>query len=144
MLNLKPQYMKTIKNLTLIDDDDIFVFLTKKAIESTKLVEFIKVFGNGLDGINFIKENCDDVDSLPEVILLDLSMPIMDGWQFLDQFTKLIPKIEKKITIYICSSSISPSDILLAKKNNAVSDYIIKPVTKEKLTELIKGLVDAV
>lgn len=136
--------MKTIKNLTLIDDDDIFVFLTKKAIESTKLVEFIKVFGNGLDGINFIKENCDDVDSLPEVILLDLSMPIMDGWQFLDQFTKLIPKIEKKITIYICSSSISPSDILLAKKNNAVSDYIIKPVTKEKLTELIKGLVDAV
>lgn len=136
--------MKTIKNLTLIDDDDIFVFLTKKAIESTNLVEFIKVFGNGLDAINFIKENCDDVDSLPEVILLDLSMPIMDGWQFLDQFTKLIPKIEKKITIYICSSSISPSDILLAKKNNAVSDYIIKPVTKEKLTELIKGLVDAV
>ncbi len=136
--------MKTIKNLTLIDDDDIFVFLTKKAIENTNLVEFIKVFGNGLDGINFIKENCDDVDSLPEVILLDLSMPIMDGWQFLDQFTKLIPKIEKKITIYICSSSISPSDILLAKKNNAVSDYIIKPVTKEKLTELIKGLVDAV
>ena len=76
--------MKTIKNLTLIDDDDIFVFLTKKAIESTNLVELIKVFGNGLDAINFLKENSDDVDSLPEVILLDLSMPIMDGWQFLE------------------------------------------------------------
>jgi CheY-like chemotaxis protein len=136
--------MKTIKNLTLIDDDDIFVFLTKKAIESTNLVELIKVFGNGLDAINFLKENCDNVDSLPEIILLDLSMPIMDGWQFLDQFTKLIPKIEKKITIYICSSSISPSDVLLAKKNNAVSDYIIKPVTKEKLIELIKGLIDSI
>ncbi len=136
--------MKTIKNLTLIDDDDIFVFLTKKAVESTNLVELIKVFGNGLDAINFLEENCDNVDSLPEIILLDLSMPIMDGWQFLDQFTKLIPKIDKKITIYICSSSISPSDVLLAKKNNAVSDYIIKPVTKEKLIELIKGLVDSV
>lgn len=136
--------MKTIKNLTLIDDDDIFVFLTKKAVESTNLVELIKVFGNGLDAINFLKENCDNVDSLPEIILLDLSMPIMDGWQFLDQFTKLIPKINKKITIYICSSSISPSDVLLAKKNNAVSDYIIKPVTKEKLIELIKGLIDSV
>lgn len=136
--------MKTIKNLTLIDDDDIFVFLTKKAVESTNLVELIKVFGNGLDAINFLKENCDNVDSLPEIILLDLSMPIMDGWQFLDQFTKLIPKIDKKITIYICSSSISPSDVLLAKKNNAVSDYIIKPVTKEKLIELIKGLIDSV
>lgn len=136
--------MKTIKNLTLIDDDDVFVFLTKKAVESTNLVELIKVFGNGLDAINFLKENCDNVDSLPEIILLDLSMPIMDGWQFLDQFTKLIPKINKKITIYICSSSISPSDVLLAKKNNAVSDYIIKPVTKEKLIELIKGLIDSV
>ena len=136
--------MKTIKNLTLIDDDDIFVFLTKKAVESTNLVELIKVFGNGLDAINFLKENCDNVDSLPEIIRLDLSMPIMDGWQFLDQFTKLIPKINKKITIYICSSSISPSDVLLAKKNNAVSDYIIKPVTKEKLIELIKGLIDSV
>lgn len=136
--------MKTIKNLTLIDDDDIFVFLTKKAVESTNLVELIKVFGNGLDAINFLKENCYNVDSLPEIILLDLSMPIMDGWQFLDQFTKLIPKIDKKITIYICSSSISPSDVLLAKKNNAVSDYIIKPVTKEKLIELIKGLIDSV
>lgn len=71
--------MNTIKNMTLIDDDDIFVFLTKKAIEKTNLVELIKVFGNGLDALNFLIENCEDVDSLPEIILLDISMPIMDG-----------------------------------------------------------------
>ncbi|MES2239616.1 MAG: response regulator [Bacteroidota bacterium] len=136
--------MKTIKNMTLIDDDDIFVFLTKKAIQTTNLVELIKVFGNGLDAINFLKDNCNDLSVLPEVILLDLSMPIMDGWQFLDEFIKLVPKIDKKITIYICSSSISPSDVLLAKNNNLVSDYIIKPVSKEKLIELIKGLIDPI
>jgi CheY-like chemotaxis protein len=136
--------MKTIRNMTLIDDDDIFVFLTKKAIETTNLVELIKVFGNGLDAINFLRENCNDTHNLPEIILLDLSMPIMDGWQFLDEFTKLAPKIDKKIIIYICSSSISPSDVLLAKKSNLVSDYIIKPVTKEKLIELIKGLIDSI
>ena len=135
--------MKTIKNMTLIDDDDIFVFLTKKAIESTSLVELIRVFGNGLDAINFLQENSDDVDSLPEIILLDLSMPIMDGWQFLDQFTKLAPKIDKKITIYICSSSISPSDVELAKKNSLVSDYVIKPITKEKLIDLLKNIIEA-
>lgn len=135
--------MRTIKNMMLIDDDDTFVFLTKKAIEKTNLVDLIKVFGNGLDAINFLNQNCEDINSLPEIILLDLSMPIMDGWQFLDQFVKLIPKIEKKITIYICSSSISPDDVLLAKKNNAVTDYIIKPVTKEKLIELINRLLDS-
>lgn len=130
--------------MTLIDDDDIFVFLTKKAIQTTNLVESIKVFGNGLDAIKFLRENCNDTYNLPEIILLDLSMPIMDGWQFLVEFTKLAPKIDKKIIIYICSSSISPSDVLLAKKSNLVSDYIIKPVTKEKLIELIKGLIDSI
>ncbi len=119
-------------------------FLTKKAIESTSLVELIRVFGNGLDAINFLREHCEDVEALPEIILLDLSMPIMDGWQFLDQFTKLAPKIDKKITLYICSSSISPSDVELAKKNNLVSDYIIKPITKEKLIDLLKNIIEEI
>ena len=134
--------MKTINNMTLIDDDEVFVFLTKKAIERTHLVELIRVFSNGLDAIDFLRENSNNVDALPEIILLDLSMPIMDGWQFLDQFSKLAPKIEKKIIIYLCSSSISPNDIQLAKKNSLVTDYVIKPITKEKLIELIKNMIE--
>jgi len=134
--------MKTISNMTLIDDDEVFVFLTKKAIERTHLVELIRVFSNGLDAIDFLREHRDNVDALPEIILLDLSMPIMDGWQFLDQFSKLAPKIDKKIIIYLCSSSISPNDIQLAKKNSLVTDYVIKPITKEKLIELIKNMIE--
>lgn len=132
--------MNPIKTLTLIDDDDIFVFLTKKAIEQTKLVELIKVFKNGLDALNFLKENKHNVDALPEIILLDLSMPIMNGWQFLEEYTKLNPTIGKNITIYICSSSISHDDITRAKAINEVSDYVIKPITKDKLIDLIKKL----
>lgn len=132
--------MNQVKTLTLIDDDDIFVFLTKKVVEQTKLVDLIKVFGNGLDAINYLKENKYNVEVLPEIILLDLSMPIMNGWQFLEEFTKLNPSIGKKITIYICSSSISHDDITRAKAINEVSDYIIKPITKDKLIDLIKTL----
>ncbi|MFI0430709.1 response regulator [Mariniflexile sp. HMF6888] len=132
--------MTPIRTLTLIDDDDIFVFLTKKAIEQTKLVDLIKVFENGLDALNFLKENKHNVDVLPEIILLDLSMPIMNGWQFLEEYAKLNPTIGKKITIYICSSSISHDDITRAKAINEVSDYIIKPITKDKLIDLIKKL----
>ncbi|MDG4715336.1 response regulator [Winogradskyella marincola] len=132
--------MTTIKTLTLVDDDDIFVFLTTKIIEQTNLVDLIKVFGNGLDAINFLKENKNNVDALPEIILLDLSMPIMNGWQFLEKYNKLNPTIGKKITIYICSSSISPDDITRAKTISEVSDYIIKPITKDKLIDLIKKL----
>ena len=132
--------MTTLKNLTIVDDDNIFVFLTTKIIEQTNLVDLIKVFGNGLDAINFLKENKNNVDALPDIILLDLSMPIMNGWQFLEEYNKLNPTIGKKITIYICSSSISPDDITRAKTISEVSDYIIKPITKDKLIDLIKKL----
>lgn len=130
--------MTTLKTLTIVDDDDIFVFLTTKIIEQTNLVDLIKGFGNGLDAINFLKENKNNVDALPDIILLDLSMPIMNGWQFLEEYNKLNPTIGKKITIYICSSSISPDDITRAKTISEVSDYIIKPITKDKLIDLIK------
>ncbi len=132
--------MNKTKKLTIIDDDETFIYLTQKTIEQTNLVKLIKIFGNGLDAIEFLTENKGKEDVLPEIILLDLSMPIMDGWQFLDAFTNLNPKIGKKITIYICSSSISPDDIEKAKTISAVTDYIIKPITKDKLIEMIARL----
>jgi CheY-like chemotaxis protein len=132
--------MKLVKTIAIIDDDDIFVYITKKAVEQTNIVQQIKVFGNGKDAIDFFKENTDNPDLLPEIILLDLSMPIMDGWQFLQEYTKIKPKIQKKITIYIVTSSISPEDMKKAKSIDAVSDFIIKPITKDKLIEIIKKL----
>jgi CheY-like chemotaxis protein len=132
--------MTALKQLSLVDDDEVFVFLTTRLLEKYKLVDLIKIFDNGYDAIVFIKENIENINALPDVILLDLSMPIMDGWQFLDEFVKINTKIGKKITIYICSSSISPDDINRAKSINAVSDFIIKPMTKEKLVEMIKNL----
>lgn len=132
--------MKLIKTIAIIDDDDIFVYITKKAIEQTNIVQQVKVFGNGKDAIDFFKENADNPELLPEIILLDLSMPIMDGWQFLDEYTKIKSKIGKKIIVYIVTSSISPDDMRKAKKIDAVSDFIIKPITKDKLIEIIKKL----
>lgn len=132
--------MTTIKNLTLVDDDEIFVFLTTKMLQQSKLVDLIKIFENGHDALVYLKENIGDIEVLPDIILLDLSMPIMDGWQFLDEFVKINPVIGKKIIIYICSSSISPDDVIRAKSISAVSDFIIKPMTKEKLVEMLKNL----
>jgi CheY-like chemotaxis protein len=132
--------MNTVKRMTIIDDDEVYVYLIKRIIKQTNLVDLIKIFGNGLDAIDFLKENSDNPDSLPEIILLDLSMPIMDGWQFLEEYMLLYPKLGRKITIYIVTSSISPSDIIKAKSISEVTDYIIKPITKEKLIEIIHAL----
>jgi CheY-like chemotaxis protein len=127
--------MKEVKNLALVDDDSVFAFITSKIIKQTNMVQNLQLFENGMDALNFLKQNPGNTDVLPDIILLDLSMPIMDGWQFLDEYVKL--DIKKPITIYICSSSISPVDLTKAKSINAVSEYIIKPINKEKIVEII-------
>lgn len=132
--------MKHSKSLILIDDDEIVVYLTQKIVSQNDLVELIKVFNNGKDAIDYLKENINNPELLPEIIFLDLFMPIMDGWEFLDEYITLRPRMGKSITIYIISSSVSPTDINRAKKYSEVSDYIIKPVTKTHFLDILKNL----
>ena len=129
-----------IKQLVLVDDDEVYVYLTRRMIEETHLVDLVKVFRNGLEAINFLKSNVDHPDDLPEVIFLDLSMPVMDGWQFLKEFILLKPHIGRKIVVYIVTSSISPEDIARSQAISEVSDYLIKPVSKEQFIALINGM----
>ena len=132
--------MERLKTLILIDDDEIIVYLTKRIIAETNLVELIQVFNNGRDALDYLAENAANPDMLPEILFLDLFMPIMDGWQFLDEYLKIKPKFEKEIIIYIITSSVSQEDIVRAKEISEVSDYIIKPVKKQNFIELIKSL----
>lgn len=132
--------MNSVKNLLLVDDDEIFTFMTKRIIEKTHLAEQIKIFENGKEAIDFLKYAADTPELLPEIIFLDLSMPVMDGWGFLEEYIQLKPRFGKKITLYIISSSVSPKDHERAKNYSDVSDFIIKPMTKEKFIDIIKNL----
>lgn len=132
--------MNSVKNLLLIDDDEIFTFMTKRIIEKTNLAEQIKIFENGKEAIDFLTSVSGKPELLPEIIFLDLSMPIMDGWGFLEEYILLKPKFGKKITLYIISSSVSPKDHERAKSYSEVSDFIIKPMSKEKFIDIIKNL----
>ncbi|RTY89811.1 response regulator [Flavobacterium sp. GT3R68] len=131
--------MKKIENICLIDDDMIFQFLTQKVICETKLVKDIDLFSNGLDAIKFLKSVQNERELLPDIILLDLFMPVMDGWAFLDEYRKLESKLAKEIPIFIVSSSIDPSDLQKSKLISSVSDFIVKPMTKEKFLHIIKN-----
>lgn len=131
--------MKMLKSVMIIDDDDIFVYLTRKAIQQVNITDDIKSFGNGQDALTFLQDNWANPLLLPELIFLDLSMPVMDGWQFLQEFSTFVP-LENKITLYILTSSISPADLQRANGIAAVSEMLIKPITKEKLLEVLKNL----
>ena len=129
--------MKKIDNLILVEDDEVFAYLTTKIIKETNLVEQIKIFGDGNSAITYLKGIADKNELLPDLILLDLNMPILDGWGFLDEFISYKSNFGKKITIYIMTSSISPHDVERSKKISEVSDFIVKPVTKEKFINTI-------
>ncbi|MGX7667478.1 response regulator [Flavobacterium pedocola] len=128
------------KTLALIDDDEIIVYLTQRIVSETNLVELIKVFRNGQEALDFIKENLKNPEALPEIIFLDLSMPIMNGWEFLEHFHNIKDQIQKPITIYVITSSTSSEDMTRAKQISEVHDYLIKPVTKANFIEVISKL----
>jgi CheY-like chemotaxis protein len=67
-------------------------------------------------------------------------MPIMDGFEFMEEYVKIKPKVGKKITVYMISSSVNPVDLEKAKSISEISDYIIKPIKAEKLASIIKEL----
>lgn len=98
--------------------------------------------GDGLTAISYLQENIDKPHLLPDVIFLDLSMPVMDGWEFLKEYALLQPRLKKKIALFIVSSSISPHEVERSKTFQVVTDFLIKPLAKGKIREIINDLGD--
>lgn len=128
------------KKVYLIDDDDIFVFLTKKTILKVSADVDVEVFSDGLQAITHLKQIKDQPELLPDVIFLDLNMPVMDGWEFLSEYQDIYVSFARKNELYIVSSSISPHEMERSKNISSVSEFIIKPLVKEKFLEILENL----
>ncbi|QWX84557.1 response regulator [Cellulophaga sp. HaHaR_3_176] len=131
--------MKTTNLLCVIDDDDIYKYAVKRAVKVNKLTNKIITFSNGEEALEFFIENLNKNENIPDVIFLDINMPIMDGFEFMEEYIKLKPSVGKKITIYMVSSSIDEADVKRAKNISAISDYLLKPIMPKELANLING-----
>jgi CheY-like chemotaxis protein len=121
--------------IAIIDDDIIFHFIFSKLMENLQGVNEVLIFSDGKEAIDFINSNINNLDKLPDIIFLDINMPVMNGWQFLDRYKLL--EMKKKIMIYIVSSSNNPDDIDKAKAILEVSDYLVKPIKGEQYADII-------
>jgi len=121
--------MKRIELACIVDDDSIYVFGLKKLIEMHDFCDNMLVFRNGEEAIKYLEPVITKSESLPDVILLDINMPVMDGWDFMEEFIKLKPMMAKEVLVYMVSSSIHDEDVQRAKSYSDVSGYVIKPVT---------------
>ncbi|MGB0432105.1 MAG: response regulator [Bacteroidia bacterium] len=129
--------MKQVKNACIIDDDEIFRFIMKKHIKNQNLAENILCFENGQDAIEYMKTNRLENDSLPDVIFLDINMPVMDGWDFVDEYNELKKNIVKDATVFMISSSVDDRDISRAHDSDVITEYVAKPVDKERISDLM-------
>ena len=131
---------QNIDSIAVIDDDDVYKYTVKKTIEKESRIKKVFFFSDGKDAIDFFTENASDAVNLPDIIFLDLNMPIMDGWQFLDEYILMIPSFGKKIIVYIVSTSMNPHDLIRAKAISEVTDYIVKPITTERFAAILNVL----
>ncbi len=131
--------MRKIELACIVEDDPMHLFLTKKHIELTGLVEKILVCKNGKDAYDTLKALFVNSENLPQIIFLDLNMPVWDGWQFLDEFTKI--PVTQKITIYILTSSVHEEDLKRAETYSLTRNYLVKPISPEQMKTLLSELI---
>ncbi|WP_339707529.1 response regulator [uncultured Kriegella sp.] len=132
--------MKRIESTCIIDDDPIFVYGTKRVMREVDFCNEIMVFENGQDAIDALTEMVEQHKELPEIIFVDLNMPIMNGWEFLEDFVKIPNKSREEVTVYIISSSVDPRDLERIKSYKVVNNYILKPISTNDLEEILNNL----
>lgn len=121
-------------SVLLLDDNDIDNMVNKKLIENGKFCKEILVHVSARETLNFLKSQ--NTEELPDVIFLDIMMPGMDGFAFLEEFEKLPDSIHKKCKVIMLSTSDSFKDLNRANKNKFVRKFLNKPLTEEMLAAI--------
>lgn len=135
---------KKLNCVLLVDDDFATNFINKKIILKTNLTEYIQVALNGKEAIEYLCkqgkfESTDDNEyPSPQLILLDINMPVMDGWEFIEEYKNLNLENKENIIVVMLSSSFNPADSAKAESIKEISAFNQKPMNKEALLEIFE------
>jgi CheY-like chemotaxis protein len=134
--------MKKLNRVLLIDDDEVTNMLNEIVIKDFNNDSEVMIASNGAEALDFLKETKKQPTAgLPDIIFLDINMPIMNGFEFLEELNKIGIGHNNEPSIVLLTSSQSHKDIEESKKYHQVAYYINKPLTEEKLSELLNQLV---
>lgn len=123
-------------NIFIVDDDDLLCFILKKQIGKFDNLDIWNTASNGSKALEMLRDAHEKNDVLPDVILLDINMPVMDGWEFLDAFVKLAPELSSVPKICILSSSINRDDHEKSETYKEVKQFFTKPLLDSDIAEL--------
>ena len=140
MMNIKFSFI-------IIDDAELDLYVTQKFLERINKDLIVKTFQSAGEALELIRENTQEDALLPTIILLDMQMPVMNGFKFVEEFEKLPDEIKKNymiIIVTILSSKRNPNEIYRILSHGTVNNIIEKPLTKEKLFSSLMKLRSAV
>lgn len=125
-----------MKCLCIIDDDPIYLMLAKRLISIHQFSGLVLEYKNGNEAYLALKRLKDQNEKFPDIILLDINMPIWDGWDFLNEIIKL--DFDNKTDIYIVSSSTGADDIQKSKRYPQIKKFLTKPLKIEDIQSILK------
>jgi response regulator RpfG family c-di-GMP phosphodiesterase len=128
--------MNSIGTVMLVDDNDTDNFISKRIIEITKFSDNVIVKNSGKSALDYLVENKESPDAIPDIIFLDINMPIVDGFVFLYEYEKFSNSVKDKCRVIILSSSDNKRDIDKIVNNDFVIKFVTKPLTEKTLEEI--------
>jgi CheY-like chemotaxis protein len=122
-------------NILIVDDNDVDILISRKNLELSGIASRIDIAKNGREALQFLEHS--DIDNMPDIILLDINMPVMDGWAFMSSIDVFSLAQKGQPRIFMVSSSLNLSDNEKAANNPMISGFITKPFNQEKLKNLL-------
>lgn len=123
--------------IAVVDDDHVYQFIINRTLSKLNIDSKIQSFSNCADFYNFLRRNITDAKLMPDLVLLDLNSPFMNGWEFLDAYSALRDSIAKEIHIYLVTSSVDPEDGIKAIEHPLLQGFFQKPILPEQLQEIV-------
>ncbi|RAJ06867.1 CheY-like chemotaxis protein [Chitinophaga skermanii] len=128
--------MKPLNTIFIVDDDPIHQQITEIMLNRLNVACHVAKYSDAQEVLDHFKANLHNESALPDIILLDLNMPIMDGWEFLEAFTHIRPLLNKLVKIYVLTSSIDEKDKERVDVYDYVNGYLTKPLTNEIILQI--------